>query len=197
MPPRRATCDRLRRPAVCNENWSILWVNAGRRGLSEIEPRPPSCGRRCPRRIRHPGIHDCERDAESLGSRSPLSRGRLCNRQDSGIWVSRACERLRRFGDDRSPEKVRDSQGAQDCISDRERRGRITGTQIFGNLSKIACRTRREPQFHRSNRRKAASTSSSVANSRRFACASPSNTATKWAGSTGSAELDPENETVG
>jgi hypothetical protein len=33
----------------------------------------------------------------------------------------------------------------QYCISHCERRGRITGAQILGNLRKIARRTRREP----------------------------------------------------
>src|SRR5438105_13905861 len=66
---------------------------------------------------------------------------------------------------------------AQYRISHRERRGRITDMQILGNLCKVARRAWCEPQPHRSKRRKAASTSSSVANSRRFACASPSITA--------------------
>jgi hypothetical protein len=86
-------------------------------------------------------------------------------------------------------------QGAQYSTPYRERRGSITGMQILGDFYKIARRARREPQLHRSKRRNAASTSSSVANSRRFACANPSSTAAKWAESTGSASSSlPANE---
>src|ERR1051325_1136838 len=59
----------------------------------------------------------------------------------------------------------------------------ISGADIVRDVDKILGRAGCEAKLHLSKRRKAASTSASVANSRRCACARPSSTADKCAGS--------------
>jgi hypothetical protein len=60
---------------------------------------------------------------------------------------------------------------------------RIARIEVVGNRDKVLCRARRKSKLHRSKRRNAAATSSSVANWRRFAWARPSRTAGRCAGS--------------
>src|SRR6476620_1528421 len=62
------------------------------------------------------------------------------------------------------------------------RAARATRPQIVTDCCEVLSRALRKAQLHLSKRRKAASTSASVANSRRRACASPSKTAGKCAG---------------
>src|SRR4051794_34009604 len=60
---------------------------------------------------------------------------------------------------------------------------RVSFTDVGGDFGKVSCRSRRETKFHCSKRRNAASISASVANWRRLACARPSSTAGRCAGS--------------
>src|SRR6266850_2400001 len=60
---------------------------------------------------------------------------------------------------------------------------RAMSADMVGDLGEIPNRTRRETELHCSKRRNAASTSASVANWWRLACASPSSTAGRCAGS--------------
>src|SRR5690349_15011141 len=58
-------------------------------------------------------------------------------------------------------------------------RRRIALVEVIGDVDEIRDGPRRKPQFHRSKRRNAASTSLSLANWRRFACAKPSSTSAR------------------
>ena len=100
--------------------------------------------------IRRPGISDCAQDVGSSGSRSRRS---LVDHVIDEIAVFGRHEFADAFdilGTTDCREKGQILKRAQYCISHRERRGRITGTQILGNLCKVARRTRGVPQLHRS-----------------------------------------------
>src|ERR1700722_7744347 len=75
-------------------------------------------------------------------------------------------------------------QGRENRIAHGQRRSRVPNANVLGNGDKVGCCPRREAELHRSKRRNAASTSVSVANSRRCAWARPSRTAAKCAGAT-------------
>src|SRR5215216_2488313 len=65
----------------------------------------------------------------------------------------------------------------------------VAFANVIGDFNEIRDRARREAKLHRSKRRKTASTSASVANSRRLASARLSSTSAKCAGSISSGSL--------
>src|SRR5216684_218618 len=88
-------------------------------------------------------------------------------------------------------------QGIDDGRAHAQRGGRIALAYIIGDVDEVLHRARREAQLHRSKRRKAASTSASLANWRRLAWARPSSTAGRCAASisSGSPSLRSEEHT--
>src|SRR5882672_828822 len=75
---------------------------------------------------------------------------------------------------------------SKDSGAHAQRRLGIPFSKVIGDFAQIPHRSRREEEFNRSKRRKAASISASVEKWCRVACARPSSTAARWAGSTSS-----------